>query len=1153
MSDTGDFIQLGLTAAGAIVGSFFGQPLLGAQIGFTIGAFFNPTDLGNPQGPRLEDTKVQTSSYGKDIPKIFGKVQVAGNIIWAPDLIEEEVDEDIGTKKGKGGKTTGAATTFRYYANFAVMFCEGPVGAITRMWADDELIYDVTGEGPVKPGNINHRRYMGTSTQDADPLIQSYEGEEHTPAYRFRCYVVFERLPIDRYGRRIPVIRAEIVQSYESVFPGSAIASAPYNVIAGYYPTIDPLRYQIIVTGGGTPARKIDAITKTVVASSSFPYGITDAGFDQGSPTLIVDVFGNVYVQDDQGGHTSGALYRLSPSLVWTGEKAGLSGASVDESQDIPVGAFIRYHPGNFFQFASFCDDNDFVLVDINPYTATGGESATDMSILGRISRQNSASAITTGLPCQDCFVLPDGRIFILYSQDGTTPGSRGNTILQEVELNNPPGAAELYTDVSTAFTLVSTINLTSYISGGEYLMFYPGQNAWLVAQAEKIIKYDIDLGTAVSVLTANLGGPGTFFHGSWNQVGSADQGFWYQASTAWNHISFRTMEIDEAIQALAFPGDIGNILSPVYDPLNDAIWFLEIDDKLYVNYLHRINGGETTLRTVVSALCQSVGYTTNDYQLTSLTDSTVHGYTVGRRMACRNAIEPLTKIYAFDAVESDGKVKWISLGTSTITATLTEDDVGAYQYGGQAVPLYTETRTQDTELPLQISFEFQQIQSYEDGAQTAQRDSSATQTDNLVTFTAPIVLTNDEARQFAEKMLWRAWQQRTAFAFTTNWDFLKLDPIDVINLRVSTVEGTVTHQLRIIEQSIGKNGLIEFKAVSEDAATYAIPSTLQGGTASAAVASAVISVPGPSQLYIIDSPPLNNTDNTEGYYVAVAPILASSTWSGAAVLSSPDMTTWSPVLTTTDAATAGWTETALSSTEHWTTWVDESVTVRLSHGSLSSKTELEVLNGANNAIIGNEVIQFQYASALGGNAYRLSRLLRARKGTEWAVSGHNNGERFIYLGLPKSIKKVNDGNETVRFYTTQTLDWPMFDAPYPFTNTQKRMTPFAPHDLRVGRTGSSLDAHITWQRRNRTGGEWKDGTGTVPRVDDNDYEVEIFSSATSSTVVRTIAVSTQTSTVYTSAMQVTDFGSAQEFITFRVFQMNDTVGRGIPSRRKTL
>ena len=72
-------------------------------------------------------------------------------------------------------------------------------------------------------------------------------------------------------------------------------------------------------------------------------------------------------------------------------------------------------------------------------------------------------------------------------------------------------------------------------------------------------------------------------------------------------------------------------------------------------------------------------------------------------------------------------------------------------------------------------------------------------------------------------------------------------------------------------------------------------------------------------------------------------------------------------------------------------------VEVILTSGSLASASELGVFNGANAALIGNELVQFQNAQLIGEKAYKLSRLLRGRQGTEWAME-HVSGEPFVLI-----------------------------------------------------------------------------------------------------------------------------------------------------------
>src|SRR3546814_4867555 len=80
-----------------VVGGIVGGPV-GAAIGAAVGqqvdpAIFKPKGR---EGPRLVDLKVQASTYGQQVPQLFGTMRVAGSVIWATDLIERR------SKRGGG-------------------------------------------------------------------------------------------------------------------------------------------------------------------------------------------------------------------------------------------------------------------------------------------------------------------------------------------------------------------------------------------------------------------------------------------------------------------------------------------------------------------------------------------------------------------------------------------------------------------------------------------------------------------------------------------------------------------------------------------------------------------------------------------------------------------------------------------------------------------------------------------------------------------------------------------------------------------------------------------------------------------------------------------------------------------------------------------
>ena len=99
--------------------------------------------------------------------------------------------------------TTTTTTTYSYFANFAVGLCEGPIAAVMRIWADGKPL-DLTG--------LTVRIYRGDEGQTPDALIVAKEGAGNAPAYRGLAYVVFERLPLENFGNRIPQLSFEVVR-----------------------------------------------------------------------------------------------------------------------------------------------------------------------------------------------------------------------------------------------------------------------------------------------------------------------------------------------------------------------------------------------------------------------------------------------------------------------------------------------------------------------------------------------------------------------------------------------------------------------------------------------------------------------------------------------------------------------------------------------------------------------------------------------------------------------------------------------------------------------------------------------------------------------------------------------------------------------------
>ncbi len=187
-----------LTAVGTLVGGPIGGAI-GSLIGTQIDrSLFTPKGA---KGARLGSLAVQNSSYGSDLPRLFGTMRVAGSVIWATDLKESK-------HSSSSGKGQPKSTTYSYSASFAVALSARRIVAVERIWADGSLLRGSAGDWKSSLGAF--RLYPGDEAQAIDPLIGAAEGIDGTPACRGLAYAVFEDLQLADFGNRIPSLSFEV-------------------------------------------------------------------------------------------------------------------------------------------------------------------------------------------------------------------------------------------------------------------------------------------------------------------------------------------------------------------------------------------------------------------------------------------------------------------------------------------------------------------------------------------------------------------------------------------------------------------------------------------------------------------------------------------------------------------------------------------------------------------------------------------------------------------------------------------------------------------------------------------------------------------------------------------------------------------------------
>lgn len=240
------------------VGTALGGPL-GGLVGGLVGRQVDAAIFGGGgrKGPRLDDLRVTTSSYGSTIPRHHGVVRAPGTIIWSTDLVEHSNTQG-------GGKSGPSVTTYSYSVSLAVALSSRPIQSVGRIWADGNLL---RGEAGDLKASGAFRLYTGQGDQPVDPLIASALGEQ-APAFRGTAYAVFEDLDLSNFGNRIPALSFEIFADTDA----TSLAPMLYGIV-------DPAQVTLVMAGlGGFSDDGGPATQMLATIDAVYPLGCDCAG-----------------------------------------------------------------------------------------------------------------------------------------------------------------------------------------------------------------------------------------------------------------------------------------------------------------------------------------------------------------------------------------------------------------------------------------------------------------------------------------------------------------------------------------------------------------------------------------------------------------------------------------------------------------------------------------------------------------------------------------------------------------------------------------------------------------------------------------------------------------------------------------------------------
>lgn len=505
-----------------------------------------------------------------------------------------------------------------------------------------------------------------------------------------------------------------------------------------------------------------------------------------------------------------------------------------------------------------------------------------------------------------------------------------------------------------------------------------------------------------------------------------------------------------------------------------------------------------------------------------------VNGYLISEQTTFRSAIEELQAPFLFSVIDDGSQLKFVMLGAED-KVSIPEADFGAAVPGSEVSDKLTITGGDIAELPTQINF------NYFDIAKDYQTNTSQSKIlwhaeyPNVHTINAQIVMMADRADYTINQVLAQVWTSKTQYMGQLGNKWSGLEPADVIETTVNGIQRSIQITKIDYDGNIVKFEGKEYRAPGKPPA-YERPDPI---------------VPPPViteglQLHLLDMPNLTDLDTDYGFYAAAA---AQKNWKSVYlyVSTATDNASFTFVDNIGYAATIGEALTVLppGPTEFYDrgNYVD----VKLINRTLQSVPEADLLIGRNAALLGEEVLQFAQAELIGEDLYRLSCLLRGRKGTDWAVHTHKIGDRFILLSprtlSPEKVSLAEIGIRKRYQYKVKGMEEGV-DVDFTYRGTCYK--PYTVCHVKSARDVAG-NLQIGWVRRTRISGDWRDGVDVALGETREKYEVDIIKA---DDVVRTIKT-TESAASYSAAEQMADFGAVQSEIKTRIYQLSDKVGRG--------
>jgi hypothetical protein len=969
-----------------------------------------------------------------------------------------------------------------FAASFAVRVCEGQQGALLRVWMNGMLVLDrlQSGSGYASAPDFSNKIYFynGSESQTASAVIEADKGAGNVPAYRGTCYLVCEKIPLGRFGNSLPEIECEVV-----------------GVATPDYTTTD-------VTGFTEPATA--NIQQWVIS--------------QTSPWMYQ--------------HDGGQLRCIRKDLQEQRKRLNVQAYLDSISSGLNVRTFI------IEEGAGAALETIYFLC----------ESATGDFIL-RFDGQwahNYASRVNGRV--YQSGIVHNGKVFISDGDEGRVycfdKTSLAYLWKAGTGLNSVEAGTWTYDNAGRLWTVwydsgaPDTLHLTAVTPGGQLRHFTDSASGNIGARAVMYeTTYNILVTGGVSSrrmarIPLTAAGVPTVT-GIANSRTTNNTRALYEAQRRFSKTFYTTNGTnlyarrlsasswaDVETIALSNYADTGTGTEAYgYDYLTRALWICrDAAPGMSMLPLNRDSGAAVTLDSLISSLCLDAGLVAGDMDVTAAAGVNVQGYTIQDQTTAKDPLTQLLTAHQFGVREhyengySQIKLEFIDRGASQSPPTIDEEDLGIGD-GAPLDPVLGEEKTHEEALPRVVTVRYADTRrNYSAHHQKSEVPDDATEATEEIDLQFPnLVLSDDQAKQLADKILSSAWSEGTRYAITLPLEYLGLEPEDIAELTL----GGAVYSVRIDEIELGANWILEVSATLAQSDLFVSENTGDQSD----LANITPEVLTPSSLILVDCPAVRDVDGSltdAGFYVFVSPQDTDDNWPGARVYRSLDGLDYNPVAILTNGATWGSCVDTLADGDVYMFDATSTVSVQLAHGSLSTQTESALSEDPllNLAAIGSEsagweLVQFASVADNGDGTYTLSGMRRGRFGTEHLAPDHVAGETFVLFDFEtptthRLVLGVQD-RQRERFYKGVTVgESQSVTQGRSFTNIARSLMPYAPVEVYGIESGG--DWHINLTRRTRIGGGLSDYEDTALNEETEEYEIDLRENSNSE-VYRTLTI----------------------------------------------